>query len=441
VRSPFPAVAHPPGRIIRLLGVILAVTAALLGVFALSASPAMAAEGDPYRISGNVQLDGEPLAGVVLIVDGPGGEQEVETDENGQWRVSVPEKDDYTVTLDEDTLPEGIAVVDEADDSPNEKEVTVGAGGRVTVNFFIGEGERNVTSVWDQFLQRTVQGLSFGLMLGLAAIGLSLVFGTTGISNFAHGEMVTFGAVAASFLVSAGSLALPLWIGLPLAVVLSAGLGLVMDMGLWRPLRRKRVGVVQLMIVSIGLSLAMRYTYQFFIGGGTTQLPYASAPKMSFGPVQLSWIDIASILISIVVIVGFALWLTRSRLGKATRAISDNSSLAAASGIDVDYVVRVVWIIAGGLAGLAGVLYAYYRPGIKWDMGAQILLLMFAAVTLGGLGTAFGALIGSIIVGLIVEVSGLWIPDDLKYAGALVILIVILLFRPQGILGRRERIG
>nr|WP_246205708.1 branched-chain amino acid ABC transporter permease [Agromyces salentinus] len=413
----------------------------MLGVFALSASPAMAAEGDPYRISGNVQLDGEPLEGVELVIDGPGGKQTVETDENGQWRVSVPEKDEYTVTLDEDTLPEGIAVVDPEDDSPNEKEVTVGAGGRVSVNFFIGEGERNVTSIWDQFVQRTVQGLNFGLMLALAAIGLSLVFGTTGISNFAHGEMVTFGAVAASFLVSAGSMALPLWIGLPLAVVLSAGLGLVLDMGLWRPLRRKRVGVVQLMIVSIGLSLAMRYTYQFFIGGGTTQLPYASAPKLSFGPVQLSWIDIASILISIVVIVGFALWLTRSRLGKATRAISDNPSLASASGIDVDYVVRVVWIIAGGLAGLAGVLYAYYRPGIKWDMGAQILLLMFAAVTLGGLGTAFGALIGSLIVGVIVEVSGLWIPDDLKYAGALVILIVILLFRPQGILGRRERIG
>ncbi|MRG61267.1 branched-chain amino acid ABC transporter permease [Agromyces sp. CFH 90414] len=423
------------------MGVLIAALAAVIAVVTLTAGPAAAAEGDPYRISGNVQLDGEPLEGVRLVIDGPGGEQEVETDENGQWRVSVPEKDDYTVTLDEETLPEGIAVVDPEDDSPNEKDVTVGAGGRVTVNFFIGEGERNVTSVWDQFLQRLVQGLNFGLMLGLAAVGLSLVFGTTGISNFAHGEMVTFGAVAASFLVSAGSLALPLWIGLPLAVVLSAVLGLVLDVILWRPLRRKRVGVVQLMIVSIGLSLAMRYIYQFFIGGGTTQLPYSSAPKLAFGPVQLSWIDIASIILSILVIVGFALWLTYSRLGKATRAISDNSPLAAASGIDVDYVVRIVWIVAGGLAGLAGVLYAYYRPGIKWDMGAQVLLLMFAAVTLGGLGTAFGALIGSLIVGVLVEVSGLWIPDDLKYAGALVILIVILLFRPQGILGRRERIG
>ncbi|WP_343234229.1 branched-chain amino acid ABC transporter permease [Microbacterium salsuginis] len=414
----------------------------LLGLFA-TATPALADEDDPYRISGNVQLDGEPLEGVALTIDGPGGEQEVETDAEGQWRVGVPERGEtYVITLDEDTLPEGIAVVDPEDDTPNVKEVEMGQGGRVSVNFFIGEGERNVTSFFDQLVQRIVQGLSFGLMLALAAIGLSLVYGTTGISNFAHGEMVTFGAIAALFLVGPASLALPWWLGYPIAVVLSAVFGLVLDMILWRPLRRRRVGVVQLMIVSIGLSLALRYTFQLFIGGGTLQLPFSSQEKLPlFGVVQLSIIDMASLAISILVIVAFALWLTRSRLGKATRAISDNPSLAAASGIDVDAVVRVVWIVAGGLAGLAGILYAYYRPGIKWDMGAQILLLMFAAVVLGGLGTAYGALVGAIIVGLLVEVSSLWIPADLKYASALFILIVILLFRPQGILGRRERIG
>ncbi|WES62771.1 branched-chain amino acid ABC transporter permease [Microbacter sp. GSS18] len=414
----------------------------LLGVFATSA-PALAAEGDPYRISGNVQLDGEPLEGVALSIDGPGGLQEVVTDENGQWVVFVPERgEEYVVTLDENTLPEGIAVVDEEDDTPNVKEVEMSQGGRVTVNFFIGEGERNVTSFFDQLVQRVVQGISFGLMLALAAVGLTLVYGTTGISNFAHGEMVTFGAIAGFLLVAPSALSLPWWLGYPLAVVLGAVLGLVMDMWLWRPLRKRRVGIVQLMIVSIGLSLAMRYIFQFFIGGGTLQLPAASAPKIPlFGAVQMSVIDLASIGISIVVIVAFAFWLTKSRIGKATRAISDNPSLAAASGIDVDFVVRVVWILASALAALAGILYAYYRPGIRWDMGAQLLLLMFAAVVLGGLGTAYGALIGALIVGVVVEASSLWIPADLKFASGLFILIVILLFRPQGILGRRERIG
>lgn len=427
---------------VRTIAALFGLMLITLGLLA-TATPALADEDDPYRISGNVQLDGEPLEGVRLTIDGPGGEQEVETDAEGQWRVGVPERGEtYVVTLDEDTLPEGIAVVDPEDESPNVKEVEMGQGGRVSVNFFIGEGERNVTSFFDQLVQRVVQGLSFGLMLALAAIGLTLVYGTTGISNFAHGEMVTFGAIAAYLLVVPASLALPWWLGYPIAVILSAVFGLVLDMILWRPLRRRRVGVVQLMIVSIGLSLALRYIFQLFIGGGTLQLPGSAENKIPlFGSVQLSVIDLVSLVISIVVIVAFALWLTRSRIGKATRAISDNPSLAAASGIDVDAVVRVVWIVAGTLAGLAGILYAYYRPGIKWDMGAQILLLMFAAVVLGGLGTAYGALVGALIVGILVEVSSLWIPADLKYASALFILIVILLFRPQGILGRRERIG
>jgi branched-chain amino acid transport system permease protein len=145
--------------------------------------------------------------------------------------------------------------------------------------------------------------------------------------------------------------------------------------------------------------------------------------------------------ISIVVLLGVAFLLMRTRIGKATRAVADNASLAATSGIDVDRVIRIVWVLGAGLAGLSGILWAYYRPGVSWDMGFQILLLVFAAVTLGGLGTAFGALIGSLIVGIFVELSTLWLPSDMKFVSALVVLILVLLFRPQGILGRRERIG
>lgn len=396
---------------------------------------------NPNRVAGNVLLNSEPLEGVHLTVAGGGYTADVWTNAEGQWRVGVPERIEYTVTLDENTLPEGIAVVDEtgADDTPNVKEVEIGPSGRVTMNFFIGRGERNTVSFVDQLAERVVNGLNFGLMLGLAAIGLSLVFGTTGLSNFAHAEMVTFGAIAALFFVGFD---IPIWLAIPIALVASALFGLAMDAGLWRPLRRKGVGVVQLMIVSIGLSLALRYIFQFFIGGGTEQLPGSDSPQIQlFGAVSLSVIDMVSMAISILVIVAFSFWLLRTRIGKATRAISDNPSLAAASGIDVDHVVRIVWVVAATLAGLAGVLYAYYRPGIRWDMGAQILLLIFAAVTLGGLGTAFGALIGALIVGMLTEVSSLWIPADLRFAGALVVLILILLFRPQGILGRRARIG
>jgi neutral amino acid transport system permease protein len=420
-------------------GALAAMTAVLMG-----GVPAYADEVDtdqyPYRVSGNVQLDGEPLADVQLNVEGNGINTDVVTDERGQWAVGVPERNaDYTVTLDESTLPEGIAVVEEGNATPNVKQVTVGQGGRVSVNFFIGEGTRTVTSLFDVVVQKVVTGLSFGLMLALAAIGLSLVYGTTGISNFAHAEMVTFGAVTTYLLTGAG---VSIFLAIPIAIALGAAFGLGLDAGIWRPLRRRRLGLVQLMIVSIGLSLALRYTYQYFIGGETKQLEGATLPEIPlFGAVSMTVIDMLSIVISVVTLLAFAAWLVFSRLGKATRAISDNAPLAAASGLDVDRVVRVVWVISGALAALAGVLFAYYRPGLKWDMGAEFLLLLFAAVTLGGLGTAFGALVGAIIIGLVVEISTLWIPADLRFAAPLVALIIILLFRPQGILGRRERIG
>ena len=127
-------------------------------------------------------------------------------------------------------------------------------------------------------------------------------------------------------------------------------------------------------------------------------------------------------------------------MGKASRAVADNPALASASGIDVERVINVVWVLGAALAALSGILLALGQ-GVNWQMGFSILLLIFAGVTLGGLGTAFGALVGSLVVGLLIQLSTLFVPPELKNVGALVILIVILLVRPQGILGRRERVG
>jgi len=376
---------------------------------------------------------------VLLVIEGGGFRVEVESGEDGRWAVGVPERGDFTVTLDENTLPAGIAVIDENLEQPNVRTITVGQSGSAVANFFIGQGERNTTSLFDQVIERLFNGLNFGLLLALAAIGLSLVFGTTGLSNFAHAELVTFGGLMA--LLFGTTLGMPIWLAIPIALILSAGLGYVNDSALWKPLRRRGVGLIPMMIVSIGLSLAVRYIFQLFVGGDTQQLPGATDTTLSIGVFGLSWIDVGSMVVSVIVLLCVAYFLLRTRIGKATRAVSDNPSLAAASGIDVDRVIRIVWVMAGGLAGLSGILWAYFRPGVSWDMGFQILLLTFAAVTLGGLGTAFGALVGALIVGLFVELSTLIIPSDMKYVGALVILILVLLVRPQGILGRKERIG
>ncbi|MTH69804.1 branched-chain amino acid ABC transporter permease [Agromyces bracchium] len=423
-----------------LLGLLLSA----LTLSGIAASPAMADEGGTdgqaeefeYFFSGNVKYNDEPLEGVSISVSGGGFEAETETDENGQWTLGVPEKEAYELTLDEDTLPEGVIV----EDGQSTIEAEFGLTNRKAVNFFLGEGQRVTTDYGAQVLIRVVNGLNFGLLLALAAIGLSLIFGTTGLSNFAHAEMITFGALM--MLTFSTTLAFPVWLAIIIAIALSGGLGWALDAGLWKPLRKRGVALIPLMIVSIGLSLALRYTFQFFYGGGTRQLPGATIPsEIRLGPILLSWIDVVSMATSVVVLLAVAFFLLRTRIGKATRAVSDNAPLAAASGIDVDRVIRIVWILGGALAGLAGILWAYFRPGVSWDMGFQILLLVFAAVTLGGLGTAFGALVGSLIVGLFIEVSTLWLPSDMKYVGALLVLILVLLFRPQGILGRRERIG
>ncbi len=418
--------------------IVLFVTA-LTALTLIAGAGAGAAHGDEigteydFTFQGNVKYESVALEGVRISVSGNGYNAEVLTDAEGKWAIGVPEKGTYTLTLDESTLPEGVIVAE----GSATIEAEFGLTSTKSVNFFLGEGVRVTVSFFDQFIDRVFNGLNFGLLLALAAIGLSLIYGTTGLNNFAHAEMVTIGAL----MTFTFSTFLPLWAAIIIALVISGAFGWSLDAGIWKPLRRKGVGLIPMMIVSIGLSLALRYTYQFFYGGETRQLPLADSPDINIGAISLSATDFLSMGISVLVLAGVAFFLLRTRIGKATRAVSDNPSLASASGIDVDRVIRIVWIVGGTLAGLSGILWAYFRPGVSWDMGFQILLLIFAAVTLGGLGTAFGALVGSLIVGFFVEVSTLWIPSDMKYVGALVVLILVLLFRPQGILGRKERIG
>ncbi|MDQ0733965.1 branched-chain amino acid ABC transporter permease [Arthrobacter agilis] len=402
---------------------------------AQSAGTVQAAEFD-NRIGGVLRGADGPIADVTVTATGNGFEGEATSGANGAWSIGVPEQGTYEVAIDEDTLPEGIAL---AEGQENPRQVTFANTSSATTLFLFGEGiVTQKTSFLETLAERALAGFSFGLLLALSAVGLSLIFGTTGLTNFAHGEMVTLGAVLAFAFAGAG---LPIAVSIVLAVLGGGLLGYVQDAGLWKPLRRRGTGLVPMMIVSIGLALALRYIIQFFFGGATQQLPGSQSQIIDLGSVSISRNNLTSLIVSLVVILAVAFLLLRTRIGKATRAVADNPALAAASGIDVDRVIRIVWVVGGMLAALGGILWAYYRPGVSYNMGQQILLLIFAGVTLGGLGTVFGALVGSIIVGLFVEISTIWLEADLKYVGALLIMILVLLFRPQGILGRRERIG
>lgn len=399
-----------------------------------SGSPGAVDVATQFTIGGIIQSEGEPVEGVEISVEGSGFSEVGTTGADGRWSVAVPGPGTYTAELNVDSLPDGVAPRDPDNVT---REVTVGTTNTVNVLFPTGEGTVATGSIWDTLFSRFIYGLNFGLLLALAAIGISLIFGTTGVNNFAHGEMLTFGAIIFYVFTSLGW---NLLLAVLLTVALSAALGWTQDAVLFKPLRKRGVGLVQVLIVTIGLSIVLRYLYLYFFDGGTRNIDTGITDNVTIGPVTITLTSLISMGVSVVMLAAVAYFLTRTRIGKATRAVSDNASLAAASGINVDRVIRIVWVLAGALTGLSGVLYGLYR-GVTWDMGFAILLLLFAAVTLGGLGSAFGALVGSLIIGIITEMSTIVIPPDLRYAVALIVLIGVLLFRPQGVLGRKERIG
>jgi branched-chain amino acid transport system permease protein len=279
-------------------------------------------------------------------------------------------------------------------------------------------------------------GINFGLVLAMAAIGLSLIYGTTGLSNFAHGEMVSIGALSTWMFNKV--LGLDLVMSALIAVAIVTAFGYAQDAALWRPLRKKRIGLTQMMIVSIGLSMVVRYFLQMIFGGDTKVL--SQGDTWVIAGVSMPALNVICAGLSVLVLIGYTLFLTKTRIGKATRAVSDNAALAASTGIDVERIIRIVWIIAAVLTGISGVFLGLYQQA-AWDTGFFNLLLIFAAVTLGGLGTSSGAAVGAMIIGLLVELSTLVIPADLKIAAALIILILVLLVKPEGVLGKKQRIG
>jgi branched-chain amino acid transport system permease protein len=219
--------------------------------------------------------------------------------------------------------------------------------------------------------------------------------------------------------------------------------GFLLETGVWRPLRGRGTSLTSMMIVSIGLGLAARYLYLYLYGGRSQAYrQYAVQRQTDFGPVSLTDRELVSMLICVVVLLGVAVFLQRTRQGKAVRAVSDNPDLSSATGINTNRVILLVWVGGGALAGLGGVLLGLDEQ-VRWNMGFTLLLLMFAAITLGGLGNPYGALLGSLVVGLMVELWTWFFPSavELKTTGALFALIVILMIRPQGLLGRKERVG
>ena len=404
-----------------------------------TAGTAGAAAATSSNLAGEIKdSTSTPLSGVRIDVTGPNGfATQLTSDAMGKWQVEVTSTGIYDVTLDQASLPSGQALTDLT--KATRKINVLMLGSTLTVLFPIGPGAEK-TPILDQSVQLLADGLILGIIIALAALGLNLVFGTTGLTNFAHGELLTLGGLLTYFFSAIAGL--PVFAAIPVAVALSAFIGgYLQDRLLWKPLRKRGTGLIAMLVVSIGFAIFIRYVFLFIFGGFTRQLPeFAGQAGLEIGLVNITPKSIMSTSVGLLLLIGATLWLLRSKMGKASRAVADNPALAAASGIEVEAVIRSVWILGALLAAFAGIMVTL-NQGVSFLMGQDMLLLIFAAVTLGGLGTAYGALVGSLVIGVLIQLSTLIIPTELKYVGALLILIIILLVRPQGILGRKERIG
>jgi branched-subunit amino acid ABC-type transport system permease component len=448
-----------------LLGIVVA--ALVLSAGPVSASPVQQAAGatcerPPARDDDSIHVQGclsdnrekppDPVPDVSITVEDESGKEVGAATSNAQGVFDIPLPGtsidnvgkSYTVKIDESTLPKGTELVDPKKTSLTLK-ITLDSD--VFTSFPIGDKSAAGTGKVTQTLQLLVGGIVFSLLLAMGALGLSLIFGTTGLTNFAHGELITFGALIAYAVdslpgtISIGGVDVTVIVAVIVAFIASGMFGWVQDRGLWGPLRKRGTGLIAMMIVSIGLSIFLRSIFQYIVGGSNHNYSQYSSPQpWSIGPILLTPKSAAIALISLVVLVATSLALQRTRIGKATRAVADNPALASASGINVERVIRIVWIGGGALAGLSGVLLGL-NQGFNYQLGFKMLLLVFAAVTLGGLGTIWGALVGSFVIGILIEVSTIVVPAELKYVSALVVLIVVMVFRPQGVLGRPQRVG
>jgi len=324
-------------------------------------------------------------------------------------------------------------------------------------------------------------GVARGLIFGLAGVGLSITYSILNFANFSHGDLITTGAftgwgvaylIVGSETLTAGELLLvrpggvgtpgeiganvttaplALVVGLVVAGVVTAGLALLIDRLVYRPLR-DREGII-LLISSVGVAFTLRYVIQFVYGSRTRRVASAidqSEPAVTlfgrtvvtgagdlnvFGLFQYDVTTATLIVVSLSIMVGLHLLLQRTKLGIAMRAMADNEDLALVTGIPTERIVTATWVIGGGITGVAGFLIVLTRS-IRFNFGWLLLLLVFAAVILGGIGSVYGAIAGGLLIGLTLTLSTIWIPSDFSpRVIAFLAMILALLFRPEGLFG------
>ena len=286
-------------------------------------------------------------------------------------------------------------------------------------------------------LQLIVYGIISGSILALGAIGLTLIYGMLNFANFAHGDLMALGAYLALFFKV--TLALPMWLAFILGMLCTALLGVCLDRVWFRPLRQREARAAIMAISSLGLALILQNLIRMLWGPQVQY--YSRAIHFPFTvpvlQVRLNTQQVLIFAIALGLVILVSLFLQRTKLGKAMRATSDNFTLALVSGIDTERVVFWTWLLGAGLAAAGGILLGMsvrLQPIMGWDL----LLPIFAATILGGIGSPYGAMAGALIIGLAEELSTPFIRTEYKPAVSLVLLVLVLLMHPRGLFAERQ---
>ena len=295
------------------------------------------------------------------------------------------------------------------------------------------------------FLQQCLIGLTNGALIALVALGYTMVYGIIGLINFAHGDLIMLGACLALTLVGALGLAAAgpaaTWLGIVLLVVLCGlfcgGLNMAVDRLVYKPLRT--APKLAPLVSAIGVSFIFMNVGLFWLGPSDRSFPelLPSTNLLGGEGLQVTWKDLLVLLVVAPLMVGLTLLVRTTRLGRAMRAVCQDPTAAALVGIDVDRVIAATFFIGGFLGGAASVIYGLYINTIGFQMGFQNGLYAFTAAVLGGIGSIPGAVLGGVVIGLVRALSSAYVSE--RWTGGIVfaILIVILVFRPEGLLGKR----
>ena len=279
-------------------------------------------------------------------------------------------------------------------------------------------------------------GLVTAAVLTIASVGFTMQFAVTDVLNLAYGGVMIVSAFVAYVVNQAG---LSVWLGLVVATLAGAVLSVLLNRYIYTPFQRRGTSPITLVIVSLGLTLILQFGLQAIVGGNSVSYKLGADPVMMFAGFQLTVIQLIIIGLAVACMVVIHVLLRYSRLGKAMRATAANRSLARNSGIRTDRVVTVTWAISGALCGLGGTVFALDSGSFTATSTDVFLVLILAAVFLGGPGQAYGAMIGAVVIGVATEVGANFITPAYKDVVAFVLLFAMLAFRPTGILGSRER--